>query len=43
VSERDQRLDRLLFLADGIFAISLTFLAVELTLIKAASYLPKTA
>ena len=36
VSERDPRLDRLLFLADGVFAISLTLLAVELTLPEAA-------
>jgi uncharacterized membrane protein len=37
--ERDPRLDRLLALADGVFAISLTLLAVELTLPEAAAEL----
>ena len=35
--ERDSRLDRLLTLADGVFAIALTLLAVELTLPEAAA------
>ena len=35
--ERDSRLDRLLALADGVFAISLTLLAIELTLPEAAA------
>lgn len=35
--ERDPRLDRLLALADGVFAISLTLLAVELALPEAAA------
>ena len=35
--ERDSRLDRLLALADGVFAIALTLLAVELTLPEAAA------
>jgi uncharacterized membrane protein len=35
--ERDSRLDRLLALADGVFAISLTLLAVELALPEAAA------
>ena len=35
--ERDSRLDRLLALADGVFAISLTLLAIELTLPEATA------
>src|ERR671939_1894780 len=35
--ERDSRLDRLLALADGVFAISLTLLAIELALPEAAA------
>ena len=35
--ERDSRLDRLLTLADGVFAIALTLLAIELTLPEAAA------
>jgi uncharacterized membrane protein len=38
-SDRDSRLDRLLALADGVFAIALTLLAVELTLPEAAANL----
>jgi uncharacterized membrane protein len=36
-SRRDPRLDRLLFLSDGVYAIALTLLAVELVLPEAAA------
>jgi uncharacterized membrane protein len=35
--ERDSRLDRLLTLADGVFAVAVTLLAIELTLPEAAA------
>lgn len=37
MSERDPRLDRLLFLSDGVYAIALTLLAVELVLPETAA------
>jgi uncharacterized membrane protein len=37
IRERDPRLDRLIFLADGVYAIALTLLAVELGLSEAAA------
>ena len=37
VRERDPRLDRLIFLTDGVYAIALTLLAVELGLSEAAA------
>ena len=37
VPKRDPRLDRLIFLADGVYAIALTLLAVELGLSEAAA------
>jgi uncharacterized membrane protein len=39
VRERDPRLDRLIFLTDGVYAIALTLLAVELGLSEAATHL----
>jgi uncharacterized membrane protein len=37
MSERDPRLERVIFLSDGVYAIGLTLLAVELVLLEAAA------
>ena|SRR3712207_2494238 len=38
-SERDPRLDRLFALTDGVYAIALTLLAIELALLEASEHL----